>query len=77
MLTVLGEMAIEAFTCMLVFKNMFSFVLTFFAYKWFAHGGIKHTMIVIGSIQVGICLLSVPMCKSRQVCGIDLLSSSS
>ncbi|CAG8099389.1 unnamed protein product, partial [Penicillium nalgiovense] len=42
------EMAIEAFTCMLVFKNMFSFVLTFFAYKWFAHGGIKHTMIVIG-----------------------------
>ncbi|CAG8264973.1 unnamed protein product [Penicillium nalgiovense] len=55
------EMAIEAFTCMLVFKNMFSFVLTFFAYKWFAHGGIKHTMIVIGSIQVGICLLSVPM----------------
>ncbi|KAJ5040069.1 hypothetical protein NUH16_009869 [Penicillium rubens] len=55
------EMAIEAFTCMLVFKNMFSFVLTFFAYTWFAHGGIKHTMIVIGSIQVGICLLSVPM----------------
>lgn len=63
LLTVLGEMAIEAFTCMLVFKNMFSFVLTFFAYTWFAHGGIKHTMIVIGSIQVGICLLSVPMCK--------------
>ncbi|KAF7517768.1 hypothetical protein PCG10_001026 [Penicillium crustosum] len=55
------EMAIEAFTCMLVFKNMFSFVLTFFAYKWFAHGGIKHTMIIIGSIQVGICLLSIPM----------------
>lgn len=63
LLTILGEMAIEAFTCMLVFKNMFSFVLTFFAYKWFAHGGIKHTMIIIGSIQVGICLLSIPMCK--------------
>lgn len=71
LLTVLGEMAIEAFTCMLVFKNMFSFVLTFFAYKWFAHGGIKHTMIIIGSIQVGICLLSIPMCKFYQVCGID------
>ncbi|KAJ5996568.1 hypothetical protein N7522_008228 [Penicillium canescens] len=55
------EMAIEAFTCMLVFKNMFSFVLTFYAYKWFAHGGIKHTMVIIGSIQVGICLLSIPM----------------
>lgn len=63
LLTRLGEMAVEAFTCMLIFKNMFSFVLTFYAYEWFAHGGIKHTMVVIGSIQVGICLLSIPMCK--------------
>ncbi|KAJ5670271.1 uncharacterized protein N7477_005634 [Penicillium maclennaniae] len=55
------EIAVEAFTCLLLFKNMFSFVLTFYAYDWFAHGGIKHTMIVIGSIQVGICALSVPM----------------
>lgn len=43
---------------------MFSFVLTFYAYEWFAHGGVKHTMIVIGSIQAGICALSIPMCKS-------------
>jgi hypothetical protein len=63
LLTVQGEMAVEAFTCMLIFKNLFSFVLTFFSYDWFVHGGIKHTMIVIGSIQVGICLLSIPMCK--------------
>lgn len=42
---------------------MFSFVLTFYAYDWFARGGIKRTMIIIGSIQVGICLLSVPMCE--------------
>ncbi|CAI7633424.1 unnamed protein product [Penicillium bialowiezense] len=55
------EMAVEAFTCMLIFKNMFSFVLTFYAYEWFSHGGIKHTMVVLGSIQVGICLLSIPM----------------
>ncbi|KAJ5217568.1 uncharacterized protein N7469_011193 [Penicillium citrinum] len=55
------EIAVEAFTCLLVFKNMFSFVLTFYAYKWFAHGGIKHTMVIIGSIQVGICCLSLPM----------------
>ena len=40
-----------------------SFVLTFYAYTWFAHGGIKHTMVIIGSIQVGICLLSIPMCE--------------
>lgn len=58
-----GEIAIEAFTCLLVFKNMFSFVLTFFAFHWFAYGGVWHTMITVGSIEVGICLLSIPMCK--------------
>ena len=67
LLTVTGEIAIEAFTCLLVFKNMFSFVLTFYAYKWFAHGGMKDTMIIIGSIQVGICLLSIPMCTSSNI----------
>ncbi|KAJ5736711.1 Major facilitator superfamily domain general substrate transporter, partial [Penicillium malachiteum] len=55
------EISVEAFTCLLVFKNMFSFVLTFYAYDWFAYGGIKHTMTIVGSIQVGICLLSIPM----------------
>ncbi|KAJ5625982.1 hypothetical protein N7510_002291 [Penicillium lagena] len=55
------EIAVEAFTCLLVFKNMFSFVLTFYAYDWFSHGGVKHTMIVVGSIEVGICMLSIPM----------------
>jgi ABC-type multidrug transport system fused ATPase/permease subunit len=62
-LMVTGEIAIEAFTCLLIFKNMFSFVLTFFAYDWMAYGGVKHTMIVLGSIQAGICCLSIPMCK--------------
>lgn len=76
MLTIIGEMAIEAFTCMLVFKNMFSFILTFYAYEWFARGGIKHTMIVIGSIQVGICMLSVPMCKCTLCIRIDPRFSS-
>ncbi|KAF7715482.1 Uncharacterized protein PECH_007039 [Penicillium ucsense] len=55
------EIAIEAFTCLLIFKNMFSFVLTFYAYDWMARGGSKHTMIILGSIQVGICCLSIPM----------------
>lgn len=62
-LTAAGEIAIEAFTCLLIFKNMFSFVLTFFAYDWMAYGGVKHTMIILGSIQAGICCLSIPMCK--------------
>lgn len=53
----------EAFTCLLIFKNIFSFVLTFFAYEWLVQRGIKPAFMAISSIQVVICLLSVPMCK--------------
>lgn len=54
----------EAFTCLLVFKNIFSFILTFFAYDWLVvKGGSREPFIAIGSIQVGVCLLAVPMCK--------------
>jgi hypothetical protein len=56
-------MAVEGFTCLLVFKNIFSFGLTFKGYDWIIHGGIKHVFIAIGSVQVAICLLTIPMCK--------------
>ena len=55
------ELAVEAFTCLLIFKNMFSFVLTYFAYDWVFAGGIRRVFIIIASIQVAICLLSIPM----------------
>ncbi|RAK98358.1 putative MFS transporter [Aspergillus ibericus CBS 121593] len=55
------EIAIESFTCMLVFKNMFSFVLTFFAYDWLVAHGVKPAFLAISSIQMGICALSIPM----------------
>lgn len=64
------RLAVEAFTCLLIFKNLFSFVLTYYAYDWVVTGGgesnespdrIRHVFIIIGSIQVAICLLSVPM----------------
>jgi hypothetical protein len=48
---------------MIIFKNFFSFVLTFYAYEWINTGGIRPTLIAISSIQVGVCLLSIPMCK--------------
>lgn len=54
---------------------MFSFVLTFFAYDWMAYGGVKHTMIILGSIQVGICCLSIPMCKSSPEILLELTNS--
>jgi hypothetical protein len=60
-----GDIAIEAFTCLLIFKNFFSFGLTFTAYDWVkVQGGVYHTFIAISSVQVAICLLSIPMCKS-------------
>lgn len=49
---------------MIIFKNFFSFVLTFYAFDWITRGlGIKTTITVIASIQVAVCLTSIPMCK--------------
>lgn len=48
---------------MIIFKNFFSFALTFKAYDWIIYGGIRPTLLAISSIQVGVCLLSIPMCK--------------
>lgn len=59
-----GDIAVEAFTCLLIFKNVFSFGLTFGAYDWLVSGGILKVFYIIASVQVGICLLSVPMCMS-------------
>jgi hypothetical protein len=55
------QLAVEAFTCLLIFKNMFSFILTYFAFNWIFSGGIRKIFIIIASVQVAICLLSIPM----------------
>ncbi|KAL4868780.1 hypothetical protein BDV12DRAFT_169010 [Aspergillus spectabilis] len=55
------NIVIEAFTCMLIFKNMFSFVLTFYTYDWLVEAYVKKPFIAISSIQVAICALSIPM----------------
>lgn len=59
------EIAVEAFTCLLIFKNVFSFGLTYGAFDWLSLNGTFNVFIIIGSVQAGICLLSVPMCKCR------------
>lgn len=56
----------EAFTCLMIFKNMFSFGLTWGAYDWLVEAGSLKTFYVIASIQIGVCLLSIPMCKSNR-----------
>ena len=48
---------------MIVFKNMFSFGLTFAAYDWLKGGGVSRIFCILASLQLAICLLSIPMCK--------------
>lgn len=55
------EISVEAFTCLLVFKNIFSFGLTWSSYDWLVQHGVKHVFMVIASVQVAICLLTVPV----------------
>ncbi|KAL1798163.1 hypothetical protein ACET3X_002200 [Alternaria dauci] len=64
-------MSIEAFTCLLVFKNVFSFGLTFKGFDWVVDagrrsgqgggGGIKDLFVAVGSVQVAVCALTIPM----------------
>lgn len=48
---------------MIIFKNIFSFILTLYAYDWVIGGGFQLVFLVVASIQMGICLLSIPLCK--------------
>ena len=69
------QLAVEAFTCLLIFKNMFSFVLTYFAFNWIFAGGIRKIFIIIASVQLLICLLSVPMYIFGEEESVFLLST--
>ncbi|KAK5122371.1 hypothetical protein LTR85_003955 [Meristemomyces frigidus] len=55
------DIAVEGFTCLLVFKNIFSFGLTFSGYNWLVKSGIRPVFIAISSVQVAICCLTVLM----------------
>ncbi|KAK3687619.1 major facilitator superfamily domain-containing protein [Podospora appendiculata] len=57
------DLAIEGFTCMIIFKNMFSFGLTFKAYDWLIENQTKATPLfnALGAVQVVVCVLSIPM----------------
>ncbi|KAF2842675.1 MFS general substrate transporter [Patellaria atrata CBS 101060] len=55
------DIAVEAFTCLIVFKNIFSFGLTWSAYDWLIETGIRKPFIAVASVQVAICCLTIPM----------------
>ncbi|KAK7727758.1 hypothetical protein SLS57_002801 [Botryosphaeria dothidea] len=55
------DVAVEAFTCLLVFKNIFSYGLTYKGYDWIVEGGVREVFMAVGSVQVGVCMLTVLM----------------
>ncbi|KAI5850010.1 major facilitator superfamily domain-containing protein [Tricharina praecox] len=55
------DLAIESFTCLLLFKNFFSFGLTWKAVDWVAEAGVWRIFWILGVVQVVVGLLSVPM----------------
>ena len=62
------DLSVEGFTCLLVFKNFFSFALTFKGFDWIVQagrkaggGGVKEVFIIVGSVQVAVCALTIPM----------------
>jgi hypothetical protein len=59
---------------MIIFKNIFSFALTLKAFDWLVTQRTRATPLfnIIASIQVAICVLSIPMCKLIHVAGINM-----
>ncbi|KAL2200312.1 major facilitator superfamily domain-containing protein [Corynascus similis CBS 632.67] len=57
------DLAIEGFTCMIIFKNIFSFALTLKAFDWLVASNTRAEPLfnIIASIQVAVCVLSIPM----------------
>lgn len=57
------DLAIEGFTCMIIFKNFFSYGLTYKAYDWILENKTKAQPVfnALGTVQLIVCLLSIPM----------------
>ena len=55
------DIDIEIFTNLIIFKNMFSFILAYFAYDWIFSSGIRHQFTIFASIEVVICATCIPM----------------
>lgn len=51
---------------MIIFKNVFSFGLTLRAFDWLVQTQTKAAPLfeAVASVQLVVCLLSIPMCKS-------------
>ena len=52
---------------MIVFKNLFSFALTYKAFEWLKENRTQAEPIfrVLGTVQLIVCLTSIPLCKCK------------
>jgi hypothetical protein len=58
------NISIESFTCMMLFKNIFSFALTFKGYDWLVlTGSARGVFYPVGGVQIAVCSLTIPLCK--------------
>ena len=55
------EIAVETFTCLMIFKNVFSFALTFRGYDWLVDTSTKKVFVAVACVQLGVGVLSLPM----------------
>ncbi|KAK8165716.1 synaptic vesicle transporter [Phyllosticta citribraziliensis] len=55
------ELAVEAFTAQMVFKNIFCFALTWKAYDWLVAAGVKPVFTAVASVQVVVCATTILM----------------
>ncbi|KAG6041409.1 hypothetical protein E4U41_004507 [Claviceps citrina] len=55
------DLTVEGFTLMIIFKNVFSCVLTFYAYDWVIGGGFRKVFLIVASIQMAVCALTIPL----------------
>lgn len=57
------EVAIEGFTCLLLFKNLFTYGILYRALDWLNQAGDQGLFFDLGYAQLAICLTTIPLCK--------------
>jgi hypothetical protein len=57
------ELAIEGLTCLVLFKNLISFGITYKGFDWLAELSARPMFFLFAYVQIGICVSTIPMCK--------------
>jgi hypothetical protein len=67
------DIAIETFTCLIIFKNSFSFVLAYYAYQWVLERGFRECLLFLEVLRWGfVCWVFLCMCLGRGTEGFSI-----